>query len=92
MFSCNFTGGRSWHKSCPPGLHFNAKSSNCDWPANADCKVGPTDPPPPTTAPPPTEEPEPTTEPKPTEPIPGIYILPLNPNLLSLSQVFRSYH
>jgi len=60
-------GGRSWHKSCPPGLHFSVKAANCDWPANADCKVGPTDPPPPTTTPPPTEKPSTTTPTGPTE-------------------------
>jgi len=31
-------GGRSFEKSCPPGLHFNAGTQNCDWPANAGCK------------------------------------------------------
>jgi len=63
-------GRRSWHKSCAPGLHFNKATTQCDWPAAAKCKVGPTDPPAPTTAPPPTDPPAPTTEPGPTEPIP----------------------
>jgi len=29
--------GRSRLKSCPPGLMFNGKIGNCDWPANVNC-------------------------------------------------------
>ncbi|KAG7164862.1 chitinase 10-like 5, partial [Homarus americanus] len=31
---------------CVPGLHWNAKTNNCDWPSNAKCKKRPSRPPP----------------------------------------------
>ncbi|KAF7994541.1 hypothetical protein HCN44_004013 [Aphidius gifuensis] len=32
--------GKPEIKPCPPGLHFNKQTSQCDWPENANCDVG----------------------------------------------------
>ena len=31
--------GETYEKSCPSGLHFNAKGQYCDWPANVNCSL-----------------------------------------------------
>ena len=74
FYKCDW--GELVEQDCPPGLHFNAVLSVCDWPENANCDgavgVEPTLPPPPPTLPPPppTLPPPPPTLPPPPPTLP----------------------
>uniref|UniRef100_A0A182UGE3 Chitin-binding type-2 domain-containing protein n=1 Tax=Anopheles melas TaxID=34690 RepID=A0A182UGE3_9DIPT len=86
FYKCN--NGFACEQSCPPGLHFNADLSVCDWPSSACCDPTiPCDPPciPGLTCPPTGPTPAPTTAqppitlPPPTLPPPTVGPTPSEP-------------